>query len=140
MAERISYGKTWWGQQWLNALTSIDMANRLPRGKTYANKGAVQGLLISNNQISASIKGSAPRPYKAKLSVPLFTEQEKTALLTEIRENPATLAQLLNRQLPPELTEFTNGGPLSCFHIRFAIWTWVAPVPTMRFPASIWPP
>ena len=56
MAERITYGKTWWGQQWLNALTSIDMANRLPRGKTYANKGAVQGLSISQNQISASIK------------------------------------------------------------------------------------
>lgn len=101
MAERITYGKTWWGQQWLNALTSIDMANRLPRGKTYANKGAVQGLSISQNQISASIKGNAPRPYKSKLSVPLFTESEKELLLTEVRDNPATLAQLLNRQLPP---------------------------------------
>jgi uncharacterized Zn finger protein/superfamily II DNA or RNA helicase len=119
MAERISYGKTWWGQQWLNALTSIDMANRLPRGKTYANKGAVQGLLISNNQISASIKGSAPRPYKAKLSVPLFTEQEKTSLLTEIRENPAILAQLLNRQLPPELTEFTAKRGINLFPRSF---------------------
>ena len=119
MAERISYGKTWWGQQWLNALTSIDMANRLPRGKTYANKGAVQGLLISNNQISASIKGSAPRPYKAKLSVPLFTTQEKESLLTEIRENPATLAQLLNRQLPPELTEFANRRGIQIFPRSF---------------------
>ncbi len=119
MAERISYGKTWWGQQWLNALTSIDMANRLPRGKTYANKGAVQGLTISKNQISASIKGSAPRPYKAKLSVPLFTEQEKDWLLTEIRDNPATLAQLLNRQLPPELTEFTDRRGIKLFPDSF---------------------
>ena len=119
MAERISYGKTWWGQQWLNALTSIDMANRLPRGKTYANKGAVQGLLISENQISASIKGSAPRPYKAKLSVPLFTEREKESLLTEIRENPATLAQLLNRQLPPELTEFGQKRGIQIFPRSF---------------------
>ncbi|MCK8492159.1 DEAD/DEAH box helicase [Spirosoma sp. RP8] len=108
MAERITYGKTWWGQQWLNALTSIDMANRLPRGKTYANKGAVQGLTISNNQISASIKGSAPRPYRTKLTVQLFTEAEKEGLLNEIRENPAILAQLLNRQLPAELIEFAN--------------------------------
>ncbi|GAB3897807.1 DEAD/DEAH box helicase [Spirosoma agri] len=108
MAERITYGKTWWGQQWLNALTSIDMANRLPRGKTYANKGAVQGLTISDNQISASIKGSAPRPYRTKLTVQLFTEAEKESFLTEIRENPAILAQLLNRQLPPELIEFAN--------------------------------
>ena len=119
MAERITYGKTWWGQQWLNALASIDMANRLPRGKTYANKGSVQGLAIAQNQISASIKGSAPRPYKAKLSVPLFTNQEKEALLTEIRENPATLAQLLNRQLPPELTEFTNRRNIVLFPHSF---------------------
>ncbi len=119
MAERISYGKTWWGQQWLNALTSIDMANRLPRGKTYANKGAVMGLLISNNQISASIIGSAPRPYKAKLSVPLFAEREKEWLLTEIRENPATLAQLLNRQLPPELTDFAKQRGIRLFPDSF---------------------
>ncbi|SOD95935.1 SNF2-related protein [Spirosoma fluviale] len=119
MAERITYGKTWWGQQWLNALTSIDMANRLPRGKTYANKGAVQGLSISQNQISASIKGTAPRPYKSKLSVPLFTEQEKDWLLTEIRENPATLAQLLNRQLPPELTEFADKRDIQLFPRSF---------------------
>ena len=119
MAERIAYGKTWWGQQWLNALTSIDMANRLPRGRTYANQGAVQGLLISNNQISASIRGSAPRPYRAKLSVPLFTEQEKGWLLSEIRDNPAILAQLLNRQLPPELTEFTKKRDIQLFPHSF---------------------
>ena len=119
MAERISYGKTWWGQQWLNALTSIDMANRLPRGKTYANQGAVHSLTISNNQISASVRGSAPRPYKVKLSVPLFTEQEKEWLLTEIRENPATLAQLLNRQLPPELIEFAKRRHIQLFPESF---------------------
>lgn len=119
MAERITYGKTWWGQQWLNALTSIDMANRLPRGKTYANKGAVQGLSIAQNQISASIKGTAPRPYKSKLSVPLLTDNEKTALLTEINENPATLAQLLNRQLPPELMEFAEKSGIQLFPRSF---------------------
>ncbi|MBC3784801.1 DEAD/DEAH box helicase [Spirosoma utsteinense] len=119
MAERITYGKTWWGQQWLNALTSIDMANRLPRGKTYANKGAVQGLKIDGNQISASIKGSAPRPYRSKLSVPLFSDQENELLLTEIQENPVILAQLLNRQLPGELTEFAQEKGIQLFPHTF---------------------
>lgn len=119
MAERITYGKTWWGQQWLNALTKIDMANRLPRGKTYANKGAVQGLKITDNQISASVKGSQPRPYRIKLSVPLFTSSERSALLTEIQENPATLAQLLNRQLPPELTDFATRQSIRLFPRSF---------------------
>ncbi|MBC8154428.1 MAG: DEAD/DEAH box helicase [Bacteroidetes bacterium] len=136
MAERITYGKTWWGQQWLNALTSIDMANRLPRGKTYANQGAVQGLTIANNQISASIKGSQPRPYKAKLSVPLFTEAEKDALLTEIQENPATLAQLLNRQLPPELTDFTNRRTIRLFPRTFEDLTMGCSCPDLAIPCK----
>ena len=119
MAERISYGKTWWGQQWLNALANIDMANRLPRGRTYANQGAVMGLSIANNQISASVKGTAPRPYKVKLAVPLFTDQEKEWLLTEIRENPATLAQLLNRQLPPELIDLAKRRRIKLFPNSF---------------------
>ncbi|WP_019989485.1 SNF2-related protein [Rudanella lutea] len=119
MAERISYGKTWWGQQWLGALTQIDLTNRLPRGKTYANKGAVQGLKIDNNQISASVKGSKPRPYKIKLLVPLFSDTEKESLLTEIEENPVILAQLLNRQLPPELVEFAEQRSIALFPQSF---------------------
>ena len=136
MAERISYGKTWWGQQWLNALTSIDMANRLPRGKTYANKGAVQGLKIDGNQISASIKGSAPRPYRAKLSVPLFTDQENGFLLTEIRENPVILAQLLNRQLPNELTQFAERREIRLFPRTFEDLTMGCSCPDYAIPCK----
>lgn len=119
MAERISYGKTWWGQQWLNALTQIDMANRLPRGKTYANKGAAQNLKIEGNQISAQVRGSAPRPYKVKLTVPVFTKRERDDLLDEIQENPAILAQLLNRQLPQELVEFAEKQGIQLFPRSF---------------------
>lgn len=119
MAERISYGKTWWGQQWLNALTEIDFANRLPRGKTYANKGAVFNLKIDTNQVSAQVRGTAPRPYKIKLLVPVFTDKEKEWLLDEIQENPAILAQLLNRQLPPELVEFAQKRDIKLFPRTF---------------------
>jgi len=27
-----SFGLTWWGQRWLDSLTHIDFANRIPRG------------------------------------------------------------------------------------------------------------
>ncbi|HLL96236.1 MAG TPA: DEAD/DEAH box helicase [Spirosoma sp.] len=136
MAERITYGKTWWGQQWLNALTSIDMANRLPRGKTYANKGAVQGLKIEANQIGASIKGSAPRPYRSKLSVPLFSEQDKDWLLTEIKENPTILAQLLNRQLHSELTEFAQKLGIQLFPCTFEDLTMGCSCPDQAIPCK----
>ena len=120
MAERITYGKTWWGQQWLQALTRIDEANRLPRGKTYANKGAVRALKIDTNQLSAQVQGSKPRPYKVKMTVPLFDATEKKALITEIRNNPALLAQLLNRQLPPDLIQFADKRGIRLFPRSFS--------------------
>lgn len=27
------FGKTWWGEQWLRALSNIDFSNRLTRGR-----------------------------------------------------------------------------------------------------------
>ncbi len=102
------YGKTWWGQQWLNSLSKIDNSNRLPRGRTYANKGAVKNIEIETNAISAKVQGSAPRPYKVMVSVPIFTNNQKQALLEEILSNPTLLAKLLNRELPEELAKFAE--------------------------------
>ena len=33
-----NFGKTWWRELWLDALSNIDYENRLARGKSYANK------------------------------------------------------------------------------------------------------
>ncbi len=41
---RNKYGKTWWGEHWLKSLSNIDYSNRLERGSSYANKGAVLDL------------------------------------------------------------------------------------------------
>ena len=54
---RKTYGNTWWGQQWLNALKNIDYSNRLPRGRTYANRGAAYDILIQKNRITAKVQG-----------------------------------------------------------------------------------
>ncbi|GAA4401987.1 DEAD/DEAH box helicase [Nibrella viscosa] len=109
------YGKTWWGQQWLNALTSIDFSNRLPRGRTYANKGAVKDIQIKGGAIDAKVQGSQPRPYKVSVSVSAFTPRQMDVLLSEIQSNPALLAQLLNRELPAELYEFARQQGMDLF-------------------------
>ena len=46
---RKTYGNTWWGKQWLNSLNNIDFSSRLPRGKTYANKGLAKAIEIDGN-------------------------------------------------------------------------------------------
>ncbi|MGM9510769.1 SNF2-related protein [Larkinella sp. GY13] len=110
-----AYGKTWWGQQWLNALTKIDWSNRLPRGRAYANKGAVKEVQIKNGSIEAQVQGSRPRPYKVTVKIPAFTEREKQQLVDEVLTNPALLAQFLNRELPADLNDFAERNGIRVF-------------------------
>ncbi|HLG40383.1 MAG TPA: hypothetical protein VI461_11975 [Chitinophagaceae bacterium] len=94
------YGRTWWGEQWLKSLDRIDFANRLPRGRSYANGGKVTEITINENVILAKVRGSRPKPYDINIVVPPFTDKEKKVLLTNIKTKPLILSQLLNRQLP----------------------------------------
>ncbi len=104
-ATRKEYGTTWWGKQWLKALTDIDYSNRLPRGKTYANKGLAHSLELSGNTITAKVSGSQPKPYKVNISVPAFDQGSRERLVRIVTENPLFLSKLLNRELPPELNQ-----------------------------------
>ncbi len=97
------YGNTWWGKKWLDALSSIDNSNRLPRGKTYANTGKVKEINIEKQEITAKVQGSAPRPYKERIKLRAFTEFEKRNILDTIAENHFFLSKLLNREMPAEL-------------------------------------
>ncbi|MBX9782868.1 MAG: DEAD/DEAH box helicase [Chitinophagaceae bacterium] len=109
------YGRTWWGQQWLKALDRIDFSNRLPRGKSYANKGMVASIKINENTIQAKVKGSRPKPYDITVVVPPFFDEEKTIFLDSIKNHPLILSQLLNRQLPQELLEIAEKKNIKIF-------------------------
>jgi uncharacterized Zn finger protein/superfamily II DNA or RNA helicase len=102
-AQRIKYGQTWWGEQWLNSLTNIDFDNRLPRGRAYAGNGSVVETSISVNTIKAKVAGSMPRPYQISISVPLFSQVQKASMVNGIKRDPFVLSKLLNRELPQEL-------------------------------------
>lgn len=105
------YGTTWWGKQWLNALENIDYSNRLPRGRTYANKGAVKEISIEKEGIFAKVQGSRRTPYKQEIRLKQFSTTEKLGIMALISENPFILSALLNKELPQELFEQlrTNG-------------------------------
>jgi SNF2 family DNA or RNA helicase/uncharacterized Zn finger protein len=115
MAKRIDYGQTWWGKQWLNALSNIDYSNRLPRGKTYANKGAVMDFSIKNHLISAKVQGSERKPYKQDISLQAFTKKEAEIIIETIAENMVVLAALLSRQIPKELDRLLKEQNIQLF-------------------------
>ncbi len=102
---RQHYGTTWWGAQWLNALTEIDYDNRLPRGRTYANKGAVEALAVDGGTVRAKVKGRRRAPYRVTLAVPPLTAGDARRLVDRVAADPALIGRLLNRELDPAVLE-----------------------------------
>ncbi|MCK5029459.1 MAG: hypothetical protein KAR57_07490 [Bacteroidales bacterium] len=109
------FGKTWWGEHFLQALTDIDYSNRLPRGRSYARNGYVAEIKTANNRIDAKVKGSRRTPYKVEIVLPLFTDAEKKKLIKAITDDPLVLSHLLNRELPHELNVIAQKHKISVF-------------------------
>ncbi|MEM6966827.1 MAG: SWIM zinc finger family protein, partial [Bacteroidota bacterium] len=116
---RKTYGNTWWGEQWLNSLNNIDYSNRLPRGRTYANKGLARNIEINNNRITAEVQGTRPRPYKVSFTIPKFSASQKAKVIGLITDNPFFLSKLLNRELPPNLNRLCQEQGINIFPNRW---------------------
>lgn len=110
-----TYGKTWWGLQWLNSLNNIDYSNRLPRGKSYANKGAVVKIDIEENRIAAQVSGSRPKPYKVDIIQPPFFDPELGRFLKALAAKPVIISKLLNKELDPEVLTIAEQMGLKVF-------------------------
>ncbi|CAM3655909.1 DEAD/DEAH box helicase [Xenorhabdus thuongxuanensis] len=111
----MSYGNSWWGKQWLNALTNIDYDNRLPRGRTYANKGAVKNLTLKGGTLQAKVLGSRPLPYQVLIQVPSLIQKYVDRLLDALVDDPSVIARLLNRELDPSVLEQANRLGIAIF-------------------------
>ncbi|MDR0940151.1 MAG: SWIM zinc finger family protein [Mediterranea sp.] len=109
------FGNTWWGEQWLRSLANVDYDNRLPRGASYAKKGAVKSVKIVGNQIEAKVAGSRPTPYKVHIVVPPFFPEQVERLMDDIVKRPALISKLLNRELDPEMLQIARNLGLKVF-------------------------
>jgi uncharacterized Zn finger protein len=102
MAPRRTFGRTWWGGAWVDALEQrarLD-ANRLPRGRTYARQDRVGTLTISPGFVEAPVQGSRPQPYVVTVRVRAFGVAEWDRVLDAIAARAAHAAALLDGELP----------------------------------------
>ena len=109
------FGKTWWGEQWLNSLSHIDYSNRLPRGRSYARNGYVKSINIKGNSVKAKVRGSRPAPYRVDIEISEFTKKQKDIIINLIKDNPLLLSQLLNRELPSDLNNLAKEKNIHVF-------------------------
>ncbi|MDR2794694.1 MAG: DEAD/DEAH box helicase family protein, partial [Holosporaceae bacterium] len=110
-----NYGKTWWGRKWLDMFEDIDDENRLPRGRTYANKGAASNIKIVGDTVSARVQGSRPTPYKVTINFEQFSKKHKDIIREIIEKSPSILSALINRRLPLKIFDALTQAGINLF-------------------------
>ncbi len=86
--------KTFWGKAWCDHLEShADLANRLPRGRTYARNGSVIDLQIAEGEVRALVSGSEFYDVKVRIQ-PLAAARWK-AVRRECAGQIGTVVELL---------------------------------------------
>lgn len=111
----ITYGKTWWGQKWLETFNNIDEENRLARGRTYANTGRAYEIEIQGHIVTAKVRGTSPTPYKVKISFKEFDQDTQEKLRKIVTDSPLILSQLLNRKLSHQIVKTLEHASIKLF-------------------------
>ncbi|MDR2780856.1 MAG: DEAD/DEAH box helicase family protein [Holosporaceae bacterium] len=108
-----TYGKTWWGKKWLDTFNGIDDENRLPRGRTYANKGTVSAVKINGSTVTALVQGTYQ--YRVKVKFEAFTWSQKDTIRRVIEKSPSILLSLMNKRLSSKLYKVLEGVGINLF-------------------------
>lgn len=114
-----AFGKTWWGQKWLEAFTDIDDTGRLTRGRTYARNGSITKKVIRGTAIEAKVKGSRSTPYSTYVEMKEFDEMDKKIILETLQKKPELWQQLTQRQLPKDLFDLLEQEDIHLFPKRW---------------------
>ena len=105
------FGTTWWGQLWIRGLEQLgdDYENRLPRGKKYAEEGAVSHFSVVPGEIQAKVHGR--KTYNVTLGLPALTPAQWEKALEGIAQESRFVASLLAGEMPQGLDEtFREAG------------------------------
>lgn len=104
---RRTFGSTWWGRAWVDALeeSAVLDPNRLGRGRTYARSGAVHQLEVTTGVATARVRGSHGRYYRTDVAVRPLAAQEWEQVADAIAARAAHAAALLDGELSPGIVE-----------------------------------
>lgn len=104
-SQRGDIGQQWWSKRFLEVLESFGMGGRLARGKRYARAGQVLSLSVSKSVVMASVQGSRPTPYKARIVVKAFTDAEWGRIEEALADQALFAAKLLAGELPADIEQ-----------------------------------
>jgi uncharacterized Zn finger protein len=110
--------KTWWGQKFIVALEQFTEAGRLTRGRAYRTDNRVKQWDISDNKVSAKIRGNK-NPYFNVYEEPIYTttleptqisSKQWNKVLSAIGENAGAICKLMNNEMPDDIEQSFDGA------------------------------
>jgi uncharacterized Zn finger protein len=106
--EGRTIAKTFWGQAWCTNLESYgDLANRLPRGRTYVRNGSVVDLKMEKGRIRAMVSGS--ELYEIVIDIAPVSKPDWQALKQRCAGQIGSLIELLQGKLSKDvMAQVTN--------------------------------
>lgn len=104
-SKRGDVARTWWSRRFLEVLESFGMAGRLGRGRSYARTGQVMSLSLSTSLVVALVTGTRPEPYRARIGVRKFTDDEWRRIEHALADRAIFAAKLLAGEMPPEIED-----------------------------------
>jgi uncharacterized Zn finger protein len=117
VSARRKFGLTWWGQRWIAALEALGAlyANRLPRGRTYARKGAVRDLAVAPGVVTAKVQGRRAQPYRVTVKLPAFSDETWEAVIARLADAVGHAAALLDGRVPDDIDDLLGDCGVSLF-------------------------
>jgi uncharacterized Zn finger protein len=86
-------------------LESIGIGSRLQRGKRYARTGQVISMDVTAGQVTASVQGSRPKPYRVFIETEVLGPREWDAAERVMESSAVFMAKLLAGDMPEEIEE-----------------------------------
>jgi uncharacterized Zn finger protein len=114
-SKRGEVARTWWSRRFIDVLESFGMGGRLARGRTYARTGQVMSLSLSTSVVVALVVGSRPEPYRARIGVRKFSDEDWVRIERALADRAVFAAKLLAGEMPAEIEELFEGLGLALF-------------------------
>lgn len=111
-------GANWWSRRWLELLDVCIDSGRMSRGRSYARKGQVLDIEITEGLIAATVQGSRRTPYIVRMAFDTLSSDEMEYFIMQCRENISVAASLLAGELPETIESIFAELPAPLFLTR----------------------